>query len=78
MDVFIPEEYVIRRRMEKKAAALAGKRTPNMVAETEASKKWRTSRSCHRHFGLTATSCWWVVGSVKLWFSVAYLPNLTA
>ncbi|MFQ6632284.1 hypothetical protein Gotur_009050, partial [Gossypium turneri] len=37
-------------------------------------RKWRTSRSCHRHFGLTATSCWWVVGSVKLWFSVAYLP----
>ncbi|KAB2067097.1 hypothetical protein ES319_A09G203100v1 [Gossypium barbadense] len=39
MDVYIPEEYVIRRRMEKKAAALAGKRTPNMVAETEVSKK---------------------------------------
>ncbi|XWS48946.1 hypothetical protein CRYUN_Cryun13aG0120900 [Craigia yunnanensis] len=36
MDVFIPEEYVIRRRIEKKAAAIAGKR-PNMVPE--ASKK---------------------------------------
>ena len=36
MDVFIPEEYVIRRRIEKKEAATAGKR-PNMV--TEASKK---------------------------------------
>ncbi|XVF13157.1 hypothetical protein REPUB_Repub08aG0184000 [Reevesia pubescens] len=33
MDVFIPEEYVIRRRIEKKAAAaIAGKR-PNMVPE---------------------------------------------
>ncbi|XVF10628.1 hypothetical protein REPUB_Repub07fG0199000 [Reevesia pubescens] len=36
MDVFIPEEYVIRRRIEKKAAAIAGKR-PNMA--TEARKK---------------------------------------
>ncbi|XVE64868.1 hypothetical protein DITRI_Ditri07aG0136300 [Diplodiscus trichospermus] len=37
MDVFIPEEYVVRRRMEKKAAAIAGRR-PNMVAG-HASKK---------------------------------------
>ncbi|XVF52865.1 hypothetical protein PTKIN_Ptkin05aG0052800 [Pterospermum kingtungense] len=37
MDVFIPEEYVIRRRMEKKAAANGGKR-PNMEA-AEGSKK---------------------------------------
>ncbi|XWS61802.1 hypothetical protein CRYUN_Cryun07bG0156600 [Craigia yunnanensis] len=36
MDVFIPEEYVIRRRIEKKAAAIAGKR-PNMLPK--ASKK---------------------------------------
>ncbi|XWS49912.1 hypothetical protein CRYUN_Cryun12cG0043800 [Craigia yunnanensis] len=32
MDVFIPEEYVIRRRIEKKTAAIAGQR-PNMVPE---------------------------------------------
>ncbi|EOY24681.1 hypothetical protein QUC31_008891 [Theobroma cacao] len=32
MDVFIPEEYVIRRRIEKRAAAIAGKR-PNKVPE---------------------------------------------
>ncbi|KAK8342030.1 hypothetical protein V6Z11_A08G209300 [Gossypium hirsutum] len=37
MDVFIPEEYVIMRRIEKKTGGIGGKRR-NMVA-VEASKK---------------------------------------
>lgn len=39
MDVFIPEEYVIRRRAEKKAAANGGKIRPNMEAEASISNK---------------------------------------
>ncbi|KAK8482585.1 hypothetical protein V6N11_014284 [Hibiscus sabdariffa] len=36
MDVFIPEEYVIRRRLEKKEAAIAEKRSKLVL---EASQK---------------------------------------
>lgn len=34
MDVFIPEEYVVRRRMERKAAAGTGNRS-EMVQESD-------------------------------------------
>ncbi|OMO58665.1 hypothetical protein COLO4_34429 [Corchorus olitorius] len=43
MDVFIPEEYVIRRRIEKKAAAAfinaGGKRLPEASKKVEMEKK---------------------------------------
>ncbi|OMO79504.1 hypothetical protein CCACVL1_13647 [Corchorus capsularis] len=42
MDVFIPEEYVIRRRIEKKAAAAiinTGKRLPEAGKKVEKEKK---------------------------------------
>ncbi|TYH23617.1 hypothetical protein ES288_A03G027900v1 [Gossypium darwinii] len=35
MDVFIPEEYVIRRRFEKKEAAIAEKRSNMMVKASQ-------------------------------------------
>ena len=44
MDVFIPEEYVIRRRIEKKAAAIAGKR-PNRVPEESKNKMEKEKKS---------------------------------
>lgn len=75
MDVFIPKEHVIRRRMEKKAIALAGKRTPNTVAETEASKKMENKSKLPPAFRFDGNEL--LVGSMKLWVSVAYLPNLT-
>lgn len=33
MDVFIPEEYVLQRRMERRAAALARRKKPGYEAE---------------------------------------------
>ncbi|XP_022732835.1 uncharacterized protein LOC111286965 [Durio zibethinus] len=53
MDVFIPEEYVTRRRIEKKAAAIARKR-PNMVPESskEMGKEEKSKPQLPPQFGL--------------------------
>lgn len=43
MDVFIPEEYVVRRRLEKKAAAMATKTSDQSSRRVEMKKQVRTA-----------------------------------
>ena len=57
MDVFIPEEYVVRRRMERKAAAVTGNRSETASKSgrrIETEKKARSSTfwlEKNEHFG---------------------------